>query len=373
MRYYFGAYLFPAFIVKLFPFITSKAAFCGYLFLGYLLLSKLILERHRNYFYAIIALFIALAWSGADVYAEHLLRALKGLPSTPLLGIHSERWAYDNLGLSIEYSSILTALIWVPHQSIPVYIFILLILQRHQLPLSFLAATFSLLAIWTPYGMIGALPIFTWLLWSRRLELQSTFNLIALATFITTSVVVAIYLSSDMPTGGICISCIPHRLLRPSNFFFFLLIELGLFFLVLRRKIYKDPLCLISIAMLMALPFLYGNTSDFVMRASLGPIFLLVIKSTDALLEAPSVKRKLALAILIVILCVPTSANELNYFLGSGSSHRELPPFDPLSERASAQFAYGANYSASEFLEICGWKFLPQYFTQEKPKLLRSP
>ncbi|TJZ77403.1 hypothetical protein [Chitiniphilus eburneus] len=370
LRYYVGAYLLPALLVKTFSIITPKIAFCGYLFLGYVIICKMVLSRYVVPTRAVCALLFILALGGADFYAEHLLRALKDMPSAPFLGIHSERWAYDNLGLPIEYSSIITALIWVPHQSIPTFIFILMALRHQQFSLSFLAATFCLLAIWTPYGMIGALPIVLWLFWSRRFELGSILNIVTFVTFSAAALVVALYLSSDMPMGGACITCISQRLPKLNELLFFLLAELGIFVFILRRNIYRDRLCLISLIILLILPFTYGNTSDFVMRVSLGPIFLLSVRSIDTLMDAGPVKKKMVLAALI--LCLPTSINEIGYFINSGNSHRRLPQFDPLSEQAAALFATDTRYSAADFFQICGWKFLPQYFITEKPRLLKS-
>jgi len=132
-------------------------------------------------------------------------------------------------------------------------------------------------------------------------------------------------------------------------------------------------LCLASILLLLLIPFFGGDTADFVMRASMGPLFVLMLRSVETLAAWRRQRvRDRALLVLALTLCVPTAASEAVYHFEDGSAHTRIRRGDPLSRRWHSAFVASSQISAQKFFEVCGWNYLPQYFTRRTPIGIRD-
>jgi len=377
LRYYLGAYLIPALTHKLAPAIPVSMAFCAWIGIGYFLVLRVISGTTTRKHGAWLAVALLLMMGGADFYAEHLYRLAHGLPSLPYLGLHYENWAFSTIRLPLEYSSILVGLLWVPHQSIATFLVAgMLILQRDPKGLPAAILGFGLLSLWSPYGMIGLLPLMIVIAWRHRGTILQRSSWLSMFSGVGFSLIMVCYLSSDMPEAGACLTCLFDRALRLDNFILFWLVELGIFILILRSRMISDVACLISFITLLVLPLLYGNTPDFVMRASLGPLFILSLRSVQTIMEPIAEKKHLfthrALQIMALALCIPASASQIVYQKDEGAAHRNLASDDFLSSNWMHTFAIGHAYSAEDFFDICSWRYKSQYFSKERPRFVRA-
>lgn len=368
LRFYIAAYLVPAGLHQVFHGLPVWISAGAWFTLGYALVLRMVASVASSRQMSWFALAVFLILGGADSFAEHGYRALDGLPAVPWLGLHFENWAYHATQRPLEYSSILTALVWVPHQSIAAFLVAsLLVLSRGPQALRAAMVGYGLLALWSPYAMIGLIP----LMLVRGLQdarflftSRSGLCLIAGASF---ALLVAAYLSTDVPSAGACITCFTSRLGDLPDFFLFGLVELGVFVLILRRLIITDTTCLVSLLTLMLIPFMYGETADFVMRASMGPLFVLAIRSTQVVVAGSVAGWRKAAQVAAICLCLPTAASEFTYQLQAGTTHGQFPESDPLGAKWIRTFATRTDYDAQSFFELCGWGYVDQYFAKRPP------
>lgn len=374
LRFYLGAYLVPAFLHKLLPAIELHFALGAWFFGGFVLLFRTVCSIGATRGQSVAAAMLLVVLGGADTFAEHIARELQGLPAAPWFGIHYEAWGVHAFQLPIEFSSFLTALVWVPHQSIATFLVGGLILFNDRRG-GFGAAAlgFGLLSLWSPYGMIGLLPLMLLLAWEKRAEMLEWRTAVKMLAGASVALCMVAYLSTELPSGGACFSCLPNRIHLLPDLFFFWLAELVAFVLILRRRIVQDITCAISLAILLILPLLHGQTPDLVMRASMGPLFVLGVRSIQTILHEGSTRlTTLSLAIALG-LCTPAAVSEAIYIRTGARAHAAFDSRDPLgAEWIRAGAATKTTYSVQEFFELCGWGYLPQYFSKEQPRLLRS-
>jgi hypothetical protein len=373
IRFYIGAYLPAALAHRLLPSLPTVFALGAWFGLGYVLVFRMVagttMRRHAAW--ASIILFSLIG--GADFFVEHVTRLARGLPQLPLFGLHYESWPVYAKGMPLEYSSMMTALIWVPHQSIATFLVAGMLILRRDTQ-AFIAATlgFGLLSLWSPYGMIGLLPLMLVTAYQQRGALKSLKAwLPVLAGTIFTLVIVS-YLTTEIPSAGACFECILARIDRLDAFFLFWLVELCVFVLILRTKIVRDIGCLVSLITLLALPLMYGQTPDFVMRGSMGPLFVLSVRSVQMLLEKPSVPWSRLLHGIALVLCVPAAVSQVVYQVEAGATHRQLASADPLNKQWMDTFATRTDYTMQQFLDICGWHYKGQYLSTKKPAIMRE-
>lgn len=372
LRFYLATYLVPAGLHQVLPALPTWAATGAWFTLGFLLVFQMVASVGRTAFTACIALLLFLALGGADAFAEHWYRAAAGLPSAPWLGIHFEGWEYNATRAPLEYSSMLTALCWVPHQSIAAFLVAgLLVLYRGPEALRISLLGYGLLALWSPYAMIGLAPVVMVRAAQGGDLLITPRSLLEIAVGSSFAVLVAWYLSTDLPGAGACFVCLVSRLTRLSDFFVFWAVELSVFVLILRRRIATDPVCLVSFITLLVIPLLYGNTGDFVMRGSMGPLFILAIRSTQEIVAFRASAWRRAAQVTAICLCAPAAASEMAYQVTVGQAHRQFPESDPLGARWVKTFATRTTYDARQFFDLCGWRYLDQYFSKQYPRGIR--
>jgi hypothetical protein len=289
-----GMYLLPAIIGRGSQTAADLALLaCNTLMLGMLLsLASTLFETARA---RCIALVVFIAFSGLDIVGT-LLANSAGVASFD----HLERWSPP-----LQYSSVLTLIFWVPQHAIAGWFCALLYLlyRRGSIALGSLAASLPLVAIWSPLAVIGAVPLVAWAgvraIHGRTLRWADVATgVVALAVAIPALV----YLAADaqqLPSG--------LRGARPLQFVTFLLLELlpSLWILYRLRAPFRfgfDTLAVVT-AMLVLIPLFHiGAGDDFVMRASIAPLAVLLVLLASSLTEADChIPRPTGIAITILL------------------------------------------------------------------------
>lgn len=368
LRFYIGAYLVPALVA---PRTGAALALGAWFGAGYLLLLRgASLASPRGGLHAAAAMLLFLAAAGADLAVQTLLRALHGAP-TAIVGIHAENWWVDAFGDQLQLTGVLATLLWVPHQAIATGLFVVLLLyDQGRAGLGAAVLAFGFLALWSPFGMVGALPLLVVHAWQQR-RLLSPAVWLAAAAATAFGLLMAWILTFEAPSAGACLPCAPARLETLPRMLLFWGVELVFFVLVLGRRLWSDPICRTALLSILGLCFLHGETTDLVMRASLAPIAVLTLRSVQVLL--PAAPRKLPPAALLALaLTLPTTASEAAYHLSHGAAHRALPERDRLRQTWMVTFAERTDYTAEQFFDRCGWRYRQQYFSGRPPPAMKQ-
>jgi hypothetical protein len=289
-----GMYLLPAIIGSGSQTATDLALLaCNMLMLGMLLaLASTLFETARA---KRIALIIFIAFSGLDIVGTLLANAT-GTASFD----HLERWSPP-----LQYSSVITLIFWVPQHAIAGWFCALLFLlyRRGSITLGSLAASVPLAAIWSPLGVIGAIPLVAWA--GLRAIHGRTLRWINVATGVA-ALAVAVpalaYLAADaqqLPAG-------PQGV-RPLTFVIFLLLEVSPSLWILYRlraplRFGLDTLVLVM-AMLVLIPLFHiGAGNDFAMRVSIAPLAVLVALLASGLTaDEARISRPTGIAIAVLL------------------------------------------------------------------------
>jgi hypothetical protein len=372
LRFYVGAYLVPAGLAHA---TGWNIAACTALWYGLgLMLAFKLLSRDakgdddRLQFLWVIPLLLCMA--GADAWLQVLLRA-ESRPIT-FTGFHSEWWAGALLDHPPQYSSLLSLLLWVPHQAVPAFIAVGLL--RHLRTAEALGPTalaVSTLALWSPYALIGIVLLLVphvLVQPALRLALRRPEWAVCAAALVACAfaVLMAWTLSHEMPAGGFCLSCAPERVAQPGPYLVFLAVELAIPLLLLKRRLFDDATSIAALATLAVLPWIGGAVPDAVMRISMPALIYLFARCAREVVQRPP-GRMAASAALVLALGGPTVWGEASFHVEAGSRHAALPARDPLRAPSYTVWAQRTTYSAREFFEICGWQWYPQYFATTTP------
>jgi hypothetical protein len=222
------------------------------------------------------ALVVVILFSGLDAMGRILFRG--GLSD------HLENWAY------LQFSSTITLAFWVPPHAISGWAGALgfLLWRGGRLPLCPFLALLPLTALWSPLGLIGALP-FAALAGVRTLAARSLrpsdIALPALASLIAMPGL--LYLAAAGGEVGARLQALP-----PIQWGLFELLEVMVYvvplaFLVRRPRFGRDSLAMLT-AWLLLVPFVQiGASSDFPMRASICALMILAVMVADGVNDAP--------------------------------------------------------------------------------------
>jgi hypothetical protein len=231
---------------------------------------------------------------------------------------------------------------------------------------------YGVLALWSPFGMIGLLPLVVFVLWSRRHTVLVGASLYQALAALAFALVVATYLAHEPPAIGMGGASIAGNLAGFAGYLPFLVVELAPFALLLRRTLWQEPALLVCLVTLTALPVFEGSVGDFVMRASMGPLAILSVRAaTQLLVDLHS--RRIRYAALALFLSVPTVASEVAYHLNGGATQRKVATDDTAYERWLTVFAEGERIGLTHFFDTCGWRYVAQYFSATPAWVLRGP
>ncbi|MDO7833951.1 hypothetical protein Q4610_02730 [Sphingobium sp. HBC34] len=220
----------------------------------------------------LIALAVIIGFSGLDALGRLLFRG--GLSD------HLENWAY------LQYSSTITLAFWVPQHALAGWVGALgfLLWRGGRLSLGPYLALLPLTALWSPLGLIGAMP-FAALAGGRALIAGtlrlSDIGLPALATLLCLPGL--LYLGAAGEGVGARLMAV-----APLQWGLFELLEVLVYVaplaLLLRPRFGRDTLALLTL-WLLVIPFIQiGASIDFMMRGSVSALTILAVMAADALI-----------------------------------------------------------------------------------------
>ena len=236
----------------------------------------------------LIALVVVIGFSGLDALGRILFRG--GLSD------HLENWAY------LQYSSTITLAFWVPQHALSGWIGALgfLLWRAEKLPLGVYLTLLPLTALWSPLGLMGAMP-FAALAGVRSLRARAIRPADIVLPALTTLLCLPglLYLSAAGDGVGLRLMA-----LSPLQWGLFELLEVLVYvaplaLLVHRPRFGRDTLALMTL-WLIAIPFVQiGASTDFMMRGSICALTILAVMVADALLGTQ--RARVPLVVLLAI------------------------------------------------------------------------
>lgn len=226
-------------------------------------------------------LLLLFAFSGVDIVPILIAEAIEIFGHNAFLPFaHIEWWGEYYSAIRLQYSSHLTQIFWVPNHMAPGWWFatLALLYARAEVDLAVLLVSFATMLLWSPLAMMGAAPFL--LMFALRELPRKIFaarNFMAGAAGLLL-VPIALYLTLDAAS-------VPSEFLFKYDGFtlrwaLFLAVEIPQLAIVAyawnKIEAPDRPLLLFTSALLFVIPaFSVGASNDFVMRASIPPLFLL--------------------------------------------------------------------------------------------------
>jgi hypothetical protein len=324
--YYVGYWLPAALTGKLLGWKAANAFLFFWTWLGVLLTGfHLSLKLKASPAKAFILL---IAFSGMDALGALFFASEYPTLWPPIQ--HLEIW-----GGALQYSSFTTQLFWVFNQAVPAWLCIALLLNSAPRATAILA--WSLCFFFAPLASTGLLPylIIEWIEQTRAAGKNSLrdLNFSVLFSGVCVALVSYLYFSSNTAAQARGWQSIDWTdLLR------FFMLEGGLLWLMLAGRLWRNPRWMITGVLLLFAPFVQlGSGRDFVMRASVAPLFYLMGWAGAVILQSGT-KRFYRIA-LVAILAIGalTPFYEINrslyrtfeYYFLLDEDQRLLPPTEP--------------------------------------------
>lgn len=253
-------------------------------------------------------LLLLLAFSGMDIVPillTEIVSYAKFGAFVPFM--HIEWWGVNFSTILLQYSSHLTQLFWVPNHMAPGWWFTTLafLYVRREIDFATLAASSAALLMWSPLAMMGAAPFI--LLFALELLPRRIFearNLLAASAGLC-FLPIAVYLTLDA-------AAVPHRFLLNVDGFLpfyllFIMVEIPQVAIIAMAWDKVAPtdrrLVWLAVAMLLAIPtYSVGTSNDFVMRASIPPLFVLAFVFARVVALTPRDNGRFATAISVMVI-----------------------------------------------------------------------
>lgn len=236
----------------------------------------------------LIALAVVVAFSGLDALGRLLLYGR--------LTDHLENWAH------LQFSSTMTLAFWVPNHALSGWIGAVgyLLWRRERLPLGHFLALLPFTALWSPLGLIGAMP-FAALAGVRALIARAIrwtdIALPAAATLIC--VPGLIYMAAAPETVGARFTPLPPLQWALFELFELLVYAVPLLLIGRSNRFGLDTLVLLTL-WLLAIPFFQiGWSIDLMMRGSITALAILAVMTADAVAQPGRMRRWLVAMLLI--------------------------------------------------------------------------
>lgn len=298
--YYFSWWLVPALMSKLFQFGEPVRNFVLSLwaFLGVFLSAYNLCRYFRKTSFIIPAVFIF--FSGLDIagYIVHNRGFMAILMS------HMEWWAKY-----FQYSANTTQLFWVFNQSIPTWLIVVLLLQLHdsknQLALSSLTFAYS------PWAAMGIIPVALTAAVINNRKVNKIFSaqniLIPLAMLVVYGAFYMLGNGSRPHQGGFTLTDSS----RVIYYIFFVFLEFGIYFITMGKTATGYRFYYIVLAELLLFPCYIVFTKDFIRRASIPALFIMMTFLMKFLLDGNHGTRK-AILVIAMLIGAWTPVNEMN-------------------------------------------------------------
>jgi hypothetical protein len=287
------------------------------------------------------AILLLIFFSGVDALGTLLLA-----PEYPTLFpavTHLEIW-----NGSLQYSSFTTQLFWVFNQAVPAWLCIALTLESDSLlsdkhPQQAGGLQSKSIFLWTlcfffaPVASIGLLPYVAINL-IKQTDFKSPFK--NLRWDILLAAVIIFLLSAFFFTSNTAAQSRGFQSLVIKDFLIFFLLEGGILWLLLAPVKWRDPRWMVTGVLLAVIPFIQlGSGNDFVMRASIAPLFYLMMMAGEVIFQNTSSRILRFTLYALLLLGAITSLYEINrsvyrtfesYFLLDGMIYSQ-PSSEPVT------------------------------------------
>ena len=324
--YYVGYWLPSALVGKVFGWKAANFFLFLWTWLGVFLVTLHLSLKLKMSLIKIA--FLLILFSGMDALGSLLFASEYPTLWPPIQ--HLEIWSGN-----LQYSSFTTQLFWVFNQAVPAWLCIALILDNNVIARRVLFPTkqshaglkiahlhwraaqvsddeqehprndikvliWSLCFFFAPLASIGLLP-YLLIEWFKHANLKSIFKdirfdlLLASVLIVITSYLFFSSNSAAQERG--------FQSLALKDFLAFFLLEGGILWLLLAPRLWRDPRWAVTGILLLVMPFIQiGSSRDFVMRASIAPLFYLMLMTGEVLFQPASqrVLRFTLYALLII-------------------------------------------------------------------------
>ncbi|MBX3036584.1 MAG: hypothetical protein KF758_06705 [Anaerolineales bacterium] len=247
----------------------------------------------------------------------------QGYPTLFPLVTHLEIWSGN-----LQYSSFTTQLFWVFNQAIPAWLAIIVIAshavaKQSHIELGIASGeeqvrprndemifVWSLCFFFAPLASIG---LFPYLL----IEIFKNTNIKSLLKHINSPIllssIIIFLLSYFLFSANTAAQTRGFQIIPFKEFMFFFLLEGGILWLLLAPSKYRDPRWIVTGVLLIIIPFIQiGSGRDFVMRASIAPLFYLMILTAETIFSTNISKQLRITLYALLIIGALTPIYEIN-------------------------------------------------------------
>jgi hypothetical protein len=233
---------------------------------------------------AVLVFFSGLDYIGTNLTSQYILN--------PVSTAHTEWW-----GRYFQYSSMTTQLFWVFNQIIPAWVAVPLVLaQKSNKNIVFILGTLFLNAT---FPFMGLLPIAAYrALKNMNNGLKSAhggggiFSFQNIAGGGISGMITFLFFASNALSSSFNLSWSSDKKYYLVFYAAFFVLEAGVYLALLWKSQKTNPLYYIITACLLIFPLFYIPDGNFVMRASIPPLFVLMLMVIDEI-ESPNKNRKL--------------------------------------------------------------------------------
>ncbi len=276
-------------------------------------------------------------WLGVTLVALHLASALKTSPvkSILLFIFFSGMDALGTLFLSpeyptlfpavthleiwngsLQYSSFTTQLFWVFNQAVPAWLCIAAIItlsNREETQTdtrSILIIFWSLCFFFAPLASIGLL-LYLLIDLFKQTNFKSPFKNLRWDILLAATII--FLLSAFFFTSNTAAQSRGIQSLAIKDFLIFFLLEGGILWLLLAPSKWRDPRWMVTGLLLAVIPFIQlGSGNDFVMRASIAPLFYLMLLTGETIFDKSTPRPLLITVYCLLLLGSLTPLYEIN-------------------------------------------------------------
>ncbi|MBI5953582.1 MAG: hypothetical protein HY865_18150 [Chloroflexi bacterium] len=324
--YYVGYWLPAAWVGKLIGWQAANFALFLWTWLGVLLVvfhlarkSEATSPLHRLKWALLLILFSGLDSLGTLLFAGEYPTLFPPIQ-------HLEIWSGN-----LQYSSFTTQLFWVFNQAVPAWLCVVMCVTlseakglEHNVEDSSLTAKrfvqndtigqlifiWSLCLFFAPLAALGLLPYLAIELF-KHTDFKSPFKNLRLDVLLASGIIVLVsflYFASNTAAQERGLQSIALK-----DFLVFFLLEGGILWLVLAPLKWRDPRWAVTGLLLAIIPFIQlGSGRDFIMRASIAPLFYLMMMTGEAIFQKSTPRLLLITLYLFLALGSFTPFYEIN-------------------------------------------------------------